>query len=710
MHTIKLSVNEEEFTQKNKKFINKDPLLIKEVKKEKKHFLKKFFMFSGIFFVVILTALITYAYFNIYVPYQHIKDNTSEIQSIFASIKSDIENKDITTLNSKVSLIKSKLVNIQDQVSSLSFLDGVPVATGYIQNANKAVNIGNHAFNIFEESIPSVTKTLTSMGYKTSLNVNGSNLKDEERLGAFMQRVPDIADTYQSVEPKVLSLIDEIGTLDPSFLPKFNSVDMSKIIDQIRSSKSDFSVVSEKLKETLKVLPKLMGSDGSSRYLIIFNNENELRASGGIISAYGFMDINKGKINDKIDANDSWYIQQYIWEHKIPIGLYNPPGQAYWMNKGCGSNELRVQDSGVYPDNIVNMQTFNKYYDAAASFESRNYGPTHVKDFPKYDAAIVISTAFASDLLSTVQPLEMPAYNVTLNARNLAEQMSYQTELANKKYSTGTKERKTFVKDVSTALKDKITKSGVNILPKVINAFVSGLQQKHVFMYSKDIDLQNFFDKWGVTGEIAPKFNGDYLNVSEAQNCSLKSNLFVKDTVTQNINILPNGSINKNVKIDWINPQIPRIDQTNIFNVQYPYRAWVRLFVPNDATFVSSKNGLDTQSIASLDKVMDKESIENLIYFQWRTSLKAPVAGYTLTNNYNLAQKFDSNTGYNLLIQKHPGKSDEAYVINLTYLGQTYQSSFTLDRDKVVHFKNGQLTFENYDQRLDPIIDLFKNN
>ncbi len=60
-----------------------------------------------------------------------------------------------------------------------------------------------------------------------------------------------------------------------------------------------------------------------------------------------------------------------------------------------------------------------------------------------------------------------------------------------------------------------------------------------------------------------------------------------------------------------------------------------------------------------------------------------------------------------MVIQKHPGKSwGEKYNVNIATGGSTYSVSFILDRDKILTYKDGVISVDNYDKSLDFVNDL----
>ncbi|MCA9380673.1 hypothetical protein KC678_00215, partial [Candidatus Dojkabacteria bacterium] len=278
-------------------------------------------------------------------------------------------------------------------------------------------------------------------------------------------------------------------------------------------------------------------------------------------------------------------------------------------------------------------------------------------------------------------------------------------------------ERKAIIKDIANAAKEKFLELPLSDMSKITDIFVSSINGKDIGFYSEEESMQDFFDKYSMSGRIVKDFNGDYFHLNEAQNCSLKLNKFVRDEVTQDITISDAGDISKNVNVTWIQPQV----YDDSLKLQYDpdgfftYRAWVRLFVPLEvATFES--DGLKRSGFLYYapkeynDDEMEKAVSDNIIRFDHRRLKEEdPIPGQELNVSYDLPSNLNyvANNGYKMLIQKHPGKSwGEKYIININQDGQVHTVEFILDRDKVVNYKDGIISVENYESKLDWLVEL----
>ncbi len=470
---------------------------------------------------------------------------------------------------------------------------------------------------------------------------------------------------------------------------------------------NDYPEISQQTLEFMRGVPELVGSnDGPTEYLIILQNEAEMRASGGLLTAFGHMTIKNGEFDGEISFSDMWNLENYVsYTLGIDTGNRNIYGQLYLMNQGCGSSYLRAQDAGIYPDLFWTAEKFTEYYDLANA--------SNDELFPDYDHVIILNNAFAENLLSLIQPLEVEGYG-EVTAESLFEFIKEETDDPALAFSP---ERKAIIEKISNAAKEKFVDLPLNEVPKIIRIIVDSINAKDIGFYSPENEMQEFFDKYSMSGRIIKDFEGDYFHFNEAQNCSLKLNNFVRNEITQDIYINDDGSIEKTVRANWEQPQI----YEESLRLQYDpsgnftYRAWVRIFTPEDSDNFDSDGLVKSGFLYYIpydyyDEEMNKQVSENIIRFDHRRlEEEDPIPKQDLTVSYELPEylNYEANGNYRMLIQKHPGKSwGEPYTINIHHNGQVHTILFTLNRDKVINYKDGIISIENYETSLDWLVDI----
>ena len=96
-----------------------------------------------------------------------------------------------------------------------------------------------------------------------------------------------------------------------------------RVQELLRLSDENLPLAEDGLR-VMQILPIIMGVDGPRTYLVVAQNEDELRATGGFISGAGLLSLNAGQIMG-LDFNDAYEVDD--WANKPydfpPEPLYN---------------------------------------------------------------------------------------------------------------------------------------------------------------------------------------------------------------------------------------------------------------------------------------------------------------------------------------------------------------------------------------------------
>ncbi|MEI6462943.1 MAG: DUF4012 domain-containing protein [bacterium] len=661
-------------------------------------------VFFSLLFVVLAISLEP-----ILSTYSSVKTIQDEFNSL---VTVDLPAKDLSKLDERFNKIESSLSVAESQFSSFDFLNSFALTRGYYNNLSYVRDLVKQSRAIFIKVRPQLKDILITAGYQVDKNApttvtdttSTTTKNSTQNLSGLMKTLPELANLYGEIEPDIQQVIKTVNKIDPAYLPSSIRGKIITIQDQTKPLETNFPEFSKQILGTLQVLPDLLGTEKPTNYLIIFQNEKEMRASGGLLTAYGNMTIQNGEVVGDITSTDMWDLEIYVSSTlgKAP-NYQNIYGQKVLMERGCGDLHLRAQDAGIYPDGQLSINMFKDYYNIASKYNPKKY--------PAYDHVIMLDTLFASDLIKLIEPISLPDGRV-ITSDNLAKVIFAQT---NNSRAPG---RKSIIGDIADVVKVKYQAMPTSELPKVLSAFIKTLEAKNLILSSKDASMLDFMDSMGLTGRISKDFQGDYFSLSEAQVCGLKANFYIRDSVEQNINIDKNGKVSNNVNITWSNSKVFDPKERDILSDSnnYLYRAWIRVMTPSGTEYTAS-NGKETSRgiydpVQYYESKMDKQVADSIIWFDHRRmSSNDPIRTLKLNVAYNepSSVKYTDTDGYKMLIQKHPGKADEKYVINLTFLGKKYTEEFALDRDKVIIFKDGVLQVENYDHPLDKILSIVDN-
>lgn len=667
----------------------------------------------GIFLTLIFLS-IPGTYFVV-IPAIHVKESVDKVELILGQLSADLDQKDLTRLESRFGEINNEIDKINSEIDKFEFLKTTDLTKGYYENLQIIKSISTKVKAISKGSLPKLTPILAAAGYKTTSNETAA---EEIKMEKFIAQAPQLLSFYEQIEPQIIDIAADFGKVNPAYVPAIGSTNWSGLITDTQTYLKSFPDFSSEFKRVFRFLPQLLGVGKPANYLVIFQNEKEMRASGGLMTAYGLLTVNNGELSDEITAKDVWNLHDDLLAYSIYPKIYSTNGQLFLMtyNSRCGASITRPQDSGIYPDQYQTITTFLKYYDAAANHRRL------ASQYPQYDHVIILNTFFASNLMKFVEPVEVPEYKLTVTSENMAQVLTdyFNTTAAFGKVQTET--RKDLIKVLATKLKDKFQELPADKLIDVAKSFLQNVISRHISFYSKDPNLQNYFDEMSFSGRVTrpAQYNGDYFMHSEAQYCALKSNFYVRDDVNIDVEIGGDSLITKTVKVDWRNEGISIINKQEVIpgyiinpTGQYPYAAWSRIIVPNGSVFLNSDGQKQSGTFNYKPKQYYDKTIESFVFesvLQFRhvrkegedVKRKSIATKYRLPDNLN----FNPETGYNTLLVKHAGKADEKYIFKVIKDGQTYNLELYLDRDKLVTWKDGQFFVANYDSRLDKYIQI----
>ncbi len=268
------------------------------------------------------------------------------------------------------------------------------------------------------------------------------------------------------------------------------------------------------------IFADLFGANGPRKYLFLFQNNNEMRPTGGFIGSYGLLDISNGKIRN-------FFID----------GIFNPDGQL--IEKIVPPSPIQkmsaawsLHDSNWWPDFPTSAREAIKFY-------AKTGGPSA-------DGVITITPTVMQKFLEITGPIEMLEYGVTLDAENFIEKTQYEVEVD---YDKEENKPKKILSDLAPIVLDKLLGSrDPKTVSKMFLALSDALAQKHILLYSDNKKLQELISKQGWSGEVLAS-EKDYLSVINTNINGFKTDGVVEETIKHKAEISSDGNIVDTVTI-----------------------------------------------------------------------------------------------------------------------------------------------------------------
>lgn len=313
----------------------------------------------------------------------------------------------------------------------------------------------------------------------------------------------------------------------------------------------------QQVKELRIVLDKLIGLEklylnifGSFKtYLLIFQNYDEQRATGGFIGTFGVIKTDQGKITKlKIDS------------------IYDLDGQIYEQVAAPGPFQPEIKRWGI--------RDANWFADFPTSANKLLY--FFEKGGETADGVISMTPKVFEDLLRMVGPIEMPEYDVVLTHENFQDIVQYKTSID---YDIEENEPKKMLADFAPVLLDRLTNLPQEQWLHFFQLMQDNLNQRQIMVYSADDPTQQTIEELGFSGKVIST-DHDYLSIINSNLGGTKTDLEMEQTVVLKGKILSDGSLMNTLTISRLNQGDPN------------NRNYMRVLVPLGSTLISS-SGFD---------------------------------------------------------------------------------------------------------------------
>ncbi|MBI2195588.1 MAG: DUF4012 domain-containing protein [Candidatus Levybacteria bacterium] len=436
-------------------------------------------------------------------------------------------------------------------------------------------------------------------------------------------------------------------------------------LKRVEGSRELSKAISAKLKENSRllnfvssvqsVLPQLMGVGSKRNYLVLFQNNMELRPTGGFIGSYGILSLDKGKISsftisDVYDADGQ--LKGHV-EPPFPIRRYLP--SEHWY----------LRDSNFALD-------FPKAASAAAFFLK-----TETKQ--DIDGVMAIDVFFVQKLLVAMGDVRVPEYNETVTAENFFKLAVAHSQ---KDFFPGSTQKKDFLGALFRAMQQRFeTKKDISYVA-LVKAIEESIASKDILLVSFSPTAQGVFtinnwsgSLWDQRQERKDVVN-DFVGINEANLGVNKVNYFVTRKVSKNTIVNDEGEISSEVNISFENKSDGSWPGGN-------YKNYLRIILPQGTVLSSvSIDGKEQETVEAVisplvyestgfkpPKSLEVERTEQDAKTVFGVLFNIPKGSKrTITFAYTIPSKLDLLAStYNLKIVKQPGVLSIPFEFYLSY-------------------------------------------
>ncbi len=441
----------------------------------------------------------------------------------------------------------------------------------------------------------------------------------------------DILITYlEQMLPLLTDANNNLLNVDIAQVPAAYQDQFSQISTELPAfvaSLSDFLRFSQ-------TIETLLGANDPMRYLVLFQNDTEIRPTGGFIGSFAEITINHGAIeNISIPGGGSYDLQGTLSafvEAPAPLQLINA--------------RFEFQDGNWFPDFPTSAKKLLWFYDASN-------GPT-------VDGVIALNASYMAEMLALLGSIDMPEYDRTITSDNFLLETQKIVELECDREENKPKQ---FIADLAPKLLDKIEEASTETFLDVLEKVGEGFTEKEIQVYVKNPKLMHMITELGYDGAIK-QTAGDYLMIIDANIGGGKTDGTIRESVALDIHIQNDGSFENTLTITREHPGAKGDLFSGVNNVDY-----LRVYVPEGATLLSATGDFTPPDDSLFEKSdLDLEFDPDLQQIQTAVSKDT-------TSGTDISQEF-GKTVFGNWIQTKPGATSTVQF--------KYRLPFSLQEEK----------------------------
>ncbi len=412
------------------------------------------------------------------------------IQSIRQNSQVLLENNESFTVLKNVEetglailLLQQDLKALQNEngffLNATQYLGWLPKYGGDISQASMLLEMGiqlttagNEVYQVVSPSFSTSNEIGGSpviIDLMESLNDGGSRLVAAQASLATARAIRQMIQ-IDRLSPKVRSLL--VGKIDPLLLTMQNVFPLDDLLEMAR------------------LAPRLLGSvgNGPQSYLVMIQNEDELRATGGFLSAVGVMVFENGKLTSL-----SFESSELVDDFSKPY-----PKAPWQLDEYMMAEMLLLRDANWFTDFPTSV--------AWVRFLYAYTRPGALQGVIALDQHVIV------ELLRQVGPLQVEGETELITAENVIQFMRTSKEQKPPAgISSENWNRKQFINRMAEPLADKLMNSSSQIWQAVSLAMVRLLNEKHMLIFFDDPEMKDLLARSGWDGAIRHNQGGDFL-------------------------------------------------------------------------------------------------------------------------------------------------------------------------------------------------------
>ena len=259
--------------------------------------------------------------------------------------------------------------------------------------------------------------------------------------------------------------------------------------------------------------PTLMGAtgEGSQKYLLLVQNEDELRPTGGFITAADTLLMQNGRLG-KVTFVNSGDLDN--WSRPYPVAPWQ-------LNEYMNSRVLIFRDANWFTD-----------FRTAAMYAEYLYSYSQDR---AVDGVIAFDQHLLVELLRVTGPIEVEDVPYLIDADNVVAYMRAAKTPTAEDLASPDWNNKAFLNKITRALLEKILSGAVELEP-LSTVLLRALDEHHLLMQLDSPSMTSLLARYGWDGAVRPE-DGDFIMAVDTNIGFNKTNSMVESSLSYEVDL-----------------------------------------------------------------------------------------------------------------------------------------------------------------------------
>jgi hypothetical protein len=329
----------------------------------------------------------------------------------------------------------------------------------------------------------------------------------------------------------------------------------------------------------IELLVPMAGYPDRKTYLVLLQNDDEMRATGGFIGTVGLLTLNAGDI-EQFEFKDV-----YAYDNPATGKLTDAPPEI--MKKQLGVTVWYLRDSNWSPDFPTSAERIIDVFRREVALAGQ---PT-----PEVTGVIALQSSFFKDLLALTGPITIE--DQTFDSENFFDKLEYAVEMRFHQLGIPTRQRKEILSKVGDVLMERLMQLPSSQWPSLLAIVTKNLARKEMQIYDRDPALLRALDGHQWSGRVLGA-ESDYLLVIDSNLAAYKTDGVMRKDVRYSVDLTAPGGPTATVLLTYRN------DAPGYTWRYTRYRDYVRIYVPEGSELISSEGAMFTDKYKAGGRVI----------------------------------------------------------------------------------------------------------